>query len=147
MSVPTGRLQWGDYIAQPSSPVDATGRTRWEMKGPGVKWGTTHMTRDEARASLLARLRVAGLDFAEVPVAWAEAPRPVVDVTPGDDATELPAWAVTDRTTRLPACIIVGCGTHRYKRGLCWAHFDAVTQAGIKERVALPAVRGSRGGR
>ena len=135
-----GRLQWGDYIAQPSSPVDATGRTRWRMTGPGVAWGTTHLTRDEARASLWARLRVAGLDFAEVPVVWAEAP--VVDGEP-----PLPEWAVVDRSKRLPACIIVGCGTHRYKRGLCWTHFDAVTQAGIKERVALPPVRGSRGGR
>ena len=146
MSAPIGRLQWGDYIAQPSSPVDATGRTRWRMTGPGVAWGTTHLTCDEARASLSARLREAGLDYAEVPTAWAEMPRPALDVTPRDDA-ELPAWAVTDRSKRLPACIIVGCGTHRYKRGLCWAHLDAVTQAGIKERVALPPVRGLGRGR
>jgi len=133
-------LQWGDYIAQPVLPIDATGRTRWEMKGPGVKWGTTFLTRDEARASLWARLRVAGLDFAEVPVVWAEAPAV-------DGEVPLPEWAVVDRTKRLPACVIVGCVRHRYKRGLCGAHFDAVSKAGIKERVALPAVRGLGRGR
>jgi hypothetical protein len=106
------------------------------------------MTRDEARARVAARLRAWGLDAPEVEVAWAEMPRPGVDVTPAvEGEVPLPEWAVVDRTKRLPACIIVGCVVHRYKRGLCWAHFDAVTQANIKERVALPAVRGSRGGR
>ena len=150
MSAPLGRLQWGDYIALRSSPADATGRTRWKLRGPGVDWSTCYLSPDEARVSLSARLRVAGLDYAEVPVAWAEMPPPPPPppppprrqgqrwVRPGElpDA-EIPAWAVTDLTRRLPACIIVACAGDRYARGLCWTHYDMVCQLGIKERVGL----------
>jgi hypothetical protein len=105
------------------------------------------MTRDEARQRIAERLRAWGLDSDEVEVAWAEMPALCAPVNVGRETPSLPSWAMTDRTKRLPDCIIVGCGTHRYQRGLCWAHLDAVTRAGIKELVALPPVRGSRGGR
>ena len=141
-------LQWGEYVASPLGAVDSTGRVRWRLVGPGVSSTMLWMTRDEARARVAARLRAWGLDSPEVEVAWAEMPTLCAPVeSESETASPLPSWALTDRTKRLPSCIIVGCSTHRYQRGLCWAHLDAVTQAGIKERVALPAVRGSRGGR
>jgi hypothetical protein len=140
-------LQWGEYVASPLGAVDSTARVRWRLVGPGVSITMLWMTRDEARQRIAERLRAWGLDAPEVEVAWAEMPALCAPATAGSDATELPAWAVTDRTKRLPDCIIVGCGTHRYQRGLCCAHLDAVTQAGIKDLVALPPVRGSRGGR
>jgi len=141
-------LQWGEYVASPLGAVDSTGRVRWRLVGPGVSSTMFWMTRDEARARVAARLRAWGLDAPEVEVAWAEMPTLCAPVeSERETASPLPSWAVTDRTRRLPFCIIVGCSTHRYQRGLCWAHLDAVTQANIKDRVALPLVRGSRGGR
>jgi hypothetical protein len=141
-------LQWGEYVASPLGPVDSTGRVRWRICGPGVATKTLWMTRDEARRRIAERLRAWGLEYDEVEVAWAEMPALCAPVNAGSETPSLlPSWAVTDRSKRLPDCIIVGCGTHRYQRGLCWAHLDAVTQAGIKDLVALPPVRGSRGGR
>lgn len=142
------RIQWGDYSARPMGVPDSTGRVRWRVVGPGVGATTWYLSRDEARTQIAARLRAWGLEEPEVEVAWAEMPSACASVEAvGEGLVSLPAWAVVDRSKRLPACIVVGCGTHRYQRGLCWEHFGASARLGIKEHIALPPVRGSRGGR
>jgi hypothetical protein len=150
-------LQWGEYVASPLGPVDSTGRVRWRLVGPGVSSTMLWMTRDEARARVVARLRAWGLDAPEVQVAWSEMPPPPPPPPPPPRTrqkwargvehveAELPEWAVTDTTRRLPACIIVACAAARYARGLCWGHYDLVCALGIKDRVGLPRAGKARG--